>query len=885
MRKSNEIFITFSNSLKLKSTNESSEVTNKLSQKDSKILEKEKITENFFDYLINENSNYANFQKVTEYYERKLSRNKSIYDQNFDIIKNKKEEIKELKVHMFDLLVNHVVLENKNLNLYYEKMKEKLKKEINLIEHELEVYKNSHSEIYKLNYTLNSKLENISKSEKIFEQQHEKYVNIREAALSKLLKQEEMLKTLNFYFEKIQDFDKNLIAKKQKKLKQLNYEIHVLKSDEAQNEINLKKLSEKNYELNEYIQKRKYQNLIYIKEIKSYISNYMKDSVNMNSIHEITKEQNVDYIINKYNKIKFQNKELSTLFSLKSKKIINLNSIFTTLNNEYNFILKSIKQKIRTEKEETKNNIMNHDDYIDKMNIKINKTKNYIEEKNKVFLNNFKLLINIIYSTLKLISNINHSLNITSCQIESLPYVKRDDLIEKNQNYFDTNFTNKNKINFESNFINQKFLKFLIFLIKELNFQIKSIISNVYYILYASQKEKKERRNAFVSIDLFGDIQKSQRKKSSIIINDNFISGFNNKEYQKLYEEELKIKKKKLEERKKFFEFEEKEFFKKKLNDNPNKRYEEDENTNINSNNNSALPSIDLLNKNRSADCISTKDFIQQYYKYYNRGISEYESMNNSLNKKINLNKFNFIINYTNEFVSNIKEYEDKKLEKYQSILIKSKKIKEENEKKEISKYLKKSKKIKKLIRDQFNRDISTDSEKDEKVKKEELALQMVTKELAELKKPKKFMLKYNDKEVSKIYERFDDIRALELNFLKNKGNFLLDSGFFNEYYFKLKKQYNENKMKAKNMKIRIQKNIRNKNVMKGSKNNFISSSVNNFESLLNERGNKSDRNQYEGKRKIILKKINKNRKSLFRNNSEILNNNYNSIKLSKKFD
>ena len=259
--------------------------------------------------------------------------------------------------------------------------------------------------------------------------------------------------------------------------------------------------------------------------------------------------------------------------------------------------------------------------------------------------------------------------------------------------------------------------------------------------------------------------------------------------------------------------------------------------------------------------------------------------MNNSLNKKINLNKFNFIINYTNEFVSNIKEYEDKKLEKYQSILIKSKKIKEENEKKEISKYLKKSKKIKKLIRDQFNRDISTDSEKDEKVKKEELALQMVTKELAELKKPKKFMLKYNDKEVSKIYERFDDIRALELNFLKNKGNFLLDSGFFNEYYFKLKKQYNENKMKAKNMKIRIQKSIRNKNVMKGSKNNFISSSVNNFESLLNERGNKSDRNQYEGKRKIILKKINRSRKSLFRNNSEILNNNYNSIKLSKKFD
>ena len=877
MRKSNEIFITFTNSLKLKSTNESSEVTNKISQKESKILEKEKITENFFDYLINENSNYANFEKVTEYYEKKLSRNKNRYNQNLEIIKNKKEEIKELKIHIFNLLINYVVLENKDLDLYYEKMIEKLKKEINLIEHELEVYKNSHSEIYKTNYILNSKLENISKSEKIFEQQYKKYVNIREAALSKLLKQEEMLKTLNFYFEKIQDFNKNSIAKKQKKLKQLNYEIHVLKSDEAQNEENLKNLLEKNNELNEYIQKRKYQNLIYIKEIKSYISNYIKDCNNMNSIYEITKEQNIDYIINNYNKIKFQNKELSGIFSLKSKKLINLNSIFTILNNEYNFILKSIKQKIKTEKEEAKNNIMNHDVYIDKMNIITNETKNYIEEKNKVFLNNFKLLINIIYSTLKLISIINHSRNISSCPIESLPYEKRDDLIEKNQNYFDLNFTHKNKINFESNFLNKKILKFLIFLIKELNFQIKSIISKVYYILYTSQKEKKERRNAFVTIDLFGDTQKTlQRKKSSaqyLINDDKFISDFNIKEYQKLYEEELKIKKKKLEERRNFFEFEEKEFFKKKLNNNPNKHHEDDENTNINSNNISVLPPIELFNKNRSADCISTKDFIQQYYKYYNKGISEYENMNNSLSKKINLNKFNFIINYTNEFVSNMKEYEDKKLEKYQNILIKSRKIKEENEKKEISKYLKKSTKIKKLIREQFNKDISTDSEKDENAKKEELALQMVTKELAELKKPKKYVLKYSDKEVSKIYERFDDIRALELNFLKNKGNFLLDSGFFNEYYFKLKKQFNENKMKAKNMKIRIQKNIRTKNIIKGYKNNIISKSVNNLETLLNERGNKSDRNLFEGKRKNILKKINRSKKNLFRNNSEILKN------------
>ena len=60
--------------------------------------------------------------------------------------------------------------------------------------------------------------------------------------------------------------------------------------------------------------------------------------------------------------------------------------------------------------------------------------------------------------------------------------------------------------------------------------------------------------------------------------------------------------------------------------------------------------------------------------------------------------------------------------------------------------------------------------------------------------------MKLKNKETSKIYERFDDLRALELNFIKNKGNFMIDSGFFNEYYFKLKKQFNENQIKAKNM-------------------------------------------------------------------------------------
>ena len=881
MRKgNNNIFITNSYSLKFKSTIESSELSSKFNKapvKENKFAEREKITENFFEYLMKENSTCANFEKVTEYYEKKINKNKIIYNQNLAIIANKKEEIKKIKLNIFNIIINSVILEDKYLDLYYEKMKEQIQKEIILVSHELESYKNTYKDTYKKNYLLNSKLENISKSEKIYDQQYEKYVNIREAALSNVKKQEGMLKTLKFYFEKIQETNKNLLDEKQKKLKHLNYEIHVLKSEEEKNQKNMKILNEKEAELNDYFQKKIEQNLISIKDIKSYTKNYVKDKVIINKIYETAKEKNIDNIINKYNKLNFENKNNSTLFSLKSKNLINLNFLLSSLNNEYDSVIKKIKNKKKEENEEAKNDKMNQNDNMEKINILKEKIKFNIKEKNKAFLNNFKLLINIIISSFNLITNINHSRQISAFSFEGIPYEKRDDLIQKHQNYFDMNFTNKTKINFEVDYANETFLKFLIFIIKELNFQIKSIISNVYQILYISLKEKKlAKRNTFIDFNSYNIIRKDSKKSENNSENkENFISDFNINEYEKIYLYELKIKRNQLEERKKFFQFEEKDLFKKKQN-NSNRRNQADENTNMSSNKSNNM--FSTLAKERSSDYISTSDFLQQYYKYYTKSMSISENENINYSANINLNKFNFIINYTNEFVSSRKEYEDKKFEKYKKILIKSKKIKEELEKKEIFKYLKKSQKIKNILKEQYSQDISTDSEKEEKHKKEEIALQMVTKKLAELKKPKKFILHYPDKEVSKVYERYDDIRALELNFLKNRGKYLIDSGFFSEYYFRLKKQFNENKAKSLSSKIRIRKPNKNNIQSVKHQNNFkknISSSGSNYESIINEKKFNSVRNNYNINKNNLLKRMSKTRKSLYRNNSEILNINF----------
>ena len=884
MKISNDIFITNSNCAKIKSTYETSQMSNKMSKISQKESSKEALIENFFDYLINENSNYANFEKVTDYYEKKLHKNKNKYDLNLDIIKNKKEEIQKLNRNIYSIIIDSVKLEDKDMELYYDKAKEKLKKEIFLSEHELEVYKNTFSEIYKKNYLLSAELEEENIKEKIFEEQHEKYSNIKEAALNKIVHQQEKLKTLNYYFEKCQEINKDLLAKKQKKLKQLNYEIHVLKDDEAKNEETLNALLEKNNRINNFIQEKKAQYLIFEKDYNSYIKNYIKDRTNINQVYEAFNEKNIDIIINRYNKLKNENRELSNLFSLKSKKIINLNTTVTSMRKEYNFIIKKIKEKIKAEKEEAKNNIISHNEHIEEVNKLKNQAKFFILDRNELFTHNFDLLINVILSTLKLISIINHSRNISVNVYENLPYANRNHLIEKYQHYFDNNYIHKFNTNFESQFMNKKFIKFLLFLLKELNFQIKSIISNVYMILYQRQKEAKQNKiKDEMDLELLNSVSSNLNKNKIISeeTNTNFISNFDINEYEKLYEEELKSKKKKFQERKKFFELEEKEMLKNKLKG--TKKFKEDENTLI-------LPSIErnLPNRiNSSTDCISTKEFINQYYKYYSnsRSMNSINSVtSNSMGDNtrpypIGLNKFNFIINYTNNFVSTQKEAEDRKIEKYQEILIKSKKIKEETEKKEIAKYIKRNKKIKKLLKEQYNKNISTDSEKDEKSKRDELALQIVTKELAELKKPKKFELHFQGKDNSKIFERYDDIRALELNFLKNKGNFFIDSNFFNEYYFKLKKQFNDNKLKAINLK--------NKNLLT-NRNNInkklsYSISMNNIKSTNNERTT-SDKNRFDNNKRTFMKKMQMN--SMYRNNSEVLSINSKSkmTTFSKKF-
>ena len=820
MNTDNNFFIT--NTQIIDSLNNSQKTKgNKTNYKKYQKEEKEIINENFLDYLINNQTNYANFEKVTEYYESKLRANEKIYNQNLKIIGQKKEEIKNIKKNINDTIFNKITITNKHLDTYYSKKTEIIKKSIILYEHELEIYKKLYNDIYKHNYRLNSRLETENKLSKISNEQHDKYLSIKDISLSKLLKQEEMLRTLNYYFNKCQKTNEDLVSQKMEKIRKLNYQIHILKDDELKFDKKVNEMKEKVNLINNDIVDKQNQYNVLNNDYKFIIKNFYKDENSINEIYSILGGIDVDNIIIKFKKLKQKYNELSLNFTSKSKDIISLNSELTKLKNEYNSILKSIKDKelVETNKE------LNYNNKFEKIKSLVETYKNFYIEKQEIFKSKMEIISKCISFILRTINNIiksNFNSNIKESFIANNEINKnRNLLIKKHQDYYNKIFNKNKNINYDKDIFNKKFLKFIIFIIKELNYQIKTITSNAYNIIYKKEYNSKAIKSTQEQ-EIILDENKSFIDSNDDNNNNNIdISPLNTSRFKTIFRNELKVIKNRLKDKQKFYENEEKNIL-----DTKNTKDKSDQ---------FFLPSIDKggMTRNRSMDYISTKDFLYDYYLHYKKTILNKKAINNIIqnntimnntnkyfnidnnsssnifnsstrfndrdNKKINLKKFNFVINYTNDFVSDKKEIEAKNKEKYENIYKKSKKIIEENEQRELFKYLKKIKKSKKSLKHYHSQDdISLDtSDKNESKVREEIKSQFIHQELLELKKPKKYPLKYENKEIGKIFERYDDLRTLELNFFKNKKNFILDSSFFNEYYFKLKKQFNENKIKT----------------------------------------------------------------------------------------
>ena len=120
------------------------EKENKKVNKDIKILDRnnllkkyklkkkedKEIKENFLDFILNENSNYADIDKIIEHYKNIELKKKNEYSNNLLIIKKKKQILNNLNMQINKVLVDNVEITDKELERFYDNEIESKKREI-----------------------------------------------------------------------------------------------------------------------------------------------------------------------------------------------------------------------------------------------------------------------------------------------------------------------------------------------------------------------------------------------------------------------------------------------------------------------------------------------------------------------------------------------------------------------------------------------------------------------------------------------------------------------------------------------------------------------------------------------------------------------------------
>ena len=112
-------------------------------------------------------------------------------------------------------------------------------------------------------------------------------------------------------------------------------------------------------------------------------------------------------------------------------------------------------------------------------------------------------------------------------------------------------------------------------------------------------------------------------------------------------------------------------------------------------------------------------------------------------------------------------------------------------EEKELRNYLNKKENKNKIIKLKKKIKISKfkDEEEEEEMKEYEKELILLKKEMQESKKPKKYKIKLANPENNLISNRFEEIRRLEISYIKNYSDYRVEQNIFNEYFYNARKK------------------------------------------------------------------------------------------------
>ena len=300
------------------------------------------IQENFLNFVILNNSQYADFPKIEEHYKRKLISIHAKYNINRECINRKKKEYTELLDQIgIELKQNYIIADDSYLAIYNEKIK-KIRYLIKVKEHEFECYKNIYSRVYKENYLMKKRLEQERYYEKKDNEQFEQYNIIKEQKVKVLNNQTNILNTVKRIERLSTKKYETEIEQKLNKLKKIDLQVMTLKNEISykKNEMRVIKSNQKNlaHDLNFYTKLNckilselvSLRKEIFIEKIK-----YLKLIEYLKERESNSNEDPLRLIILSYNSQQTSYNNYIHQFNVANKEIENLHFMLTQLDNEH----------------------------------------------------------------------------------------------------------------------------------------------------------------------------------------------------------------------------------------------------------------------------------------------------------------------------------------------------------------------------------------------------------------------------------------------------------------------------------------------------------------------------------------------------------------------
>lgn len=340
---------------------------------DEKRKKNNAVQEKFLSYLINEKTYFADFEKIKQHYQDRIIENYKNYNRNNDIIREKKKEHQDIINAINQELLKHLQLKHEDLTNLYDNEINALKAKIRLREHELDCYNNSYKRLYKTNYLLKKRYEEIMKIQVLNDQQFEQYSIMKNHTMLIINKKNKMLSQMR-NFNDVQEMTYTQeIQKKTARFNELEYQVMMIKEETAQAEKKLKHLTQEKILKKNQIKERK---IILEKMSKEYFSlyyDYIYPKSRLIQIFNSLKVKNLDEIIFKFNQNIKNYNTLKSLFSQANRGLCELNNDYTVLNQEKVEIDKKIQKQER--EISLKRGKMTEEEYFSMLKGKVNKEK------------------------------------------------------------------------------------------------------------------------------------------------------------------------------------------------------------------------------------------------------------------------------------------------------------------------------------------------------------------------------------------------------------------------------------------------------------------------------------------------------------------------------